>query len=158
MRHGITCFVAAAVVNATFYYFCLGTVLRFSLEWKEWYQIYHYSTNGCGKTISYNGIKSESLKKNLMSETCLRISDSDFYWVVTLSECVMLFFNQGFCISVQNNLIEGCSERILIQTWAQVMDSSLPGLTWYIRLRVGTSHLSIPGIVVCDMCYISHCF
>ena len=53
---------------------------------------------------------------------------------------------------------KGCYEWILTQPWTQVIDYLLPGLTWYIRLRIGISHLSICGIVVHGRCYISHCF
>ena len=70
--------------------------------------------------------------------------------------CVV--FYQGCCVFIQYNLLKGCCEWILIQPWTQVLDYSLPGLTWHIRLRIGISHLSISGIVVRGRCYISHCF
>ena len=70
--------------------------------------------------------------------------------------CVV--FNQGCCVFVQYNLLKGCCEWILIQPWTQVIDYSLPGLTWHTRLRIGISHLSISGIVVHGRCYFSHCF
>ena len=70
--------------------------------------------------------------------------------------CVV--FNQGCCVFIQYNLLKGCCEWILIQPWTQVIDYSLPGLTWHIRLRISISHLSISGIVVHGRCYISHCF
>ena len=69
--------------------------------------------------------------------------------------CVV--FNQGCCVFIQYNLLKGCCEWILIQPWTQVIDYSLPRLTWHIRLRIGISHLFISGIVVHGSCYISHC-
>ena len=72
--------------------------------------------------------------------------------------CVCVVFNLGCCVFIQYNLAKGCCERILIQLWNQVIDYSLPGLTWHTRLRIGISHLSISGIVVHGRCYISHCF
>ena len=69
-----------------------------------------------------------------------------------------IFFNQECCVFIQYNLLKGCCKWILIQPWTQVIDYSLPGLTWHTRLRIGISHLSISGIVVHGRCYISHCF
>ena len=66
--------------------------------------------------------------------------------------------NQGCCVFIQYNLLKGCCEWILIQPWTQVIDFSLPGLTWHTGLRIGISHRSISGIVVHGRCYISHCF
>ena len=66
-------------------------------------------------------------------------------------------FNQRCCVFIQYNLLKGCCEWILIQPWTQVIDYSLPALTWHIRLRIGISHISISCIVVHGMCYISHC-
>ena len=68
--------------------------------------------------------------------------------------CVV--FNQGCCVFVQYNLFKCCWEWV--QPCSQVIDSSLPGLTWNTRLRIGISHLSISGIVVHGRCYISHYF
>ena len=68
--------------------------------------------------------------------------------------CVV--FNQGCCVFVQYNLLKCCWEWV--QPCSQVIDSSLPGLTWNTRLRIGISHLSISGIVVHGRCYISHYF
>ena len=70
--------------------------------------------------------------------------------------CVV--FNQGCCVFIQYTLLKACCEWMLIQPWTQVMDYSLPGLTWHTRLRIDISQLSISGIVVHDRCYISHCF
>ena len=70
--------------------------------------------------------------------------------------CVVL--NQGCCIFIQYNLLKGCCEWLLIQLWTQVIDYALPGLTWHTKLRIGISHLSIAGILVCGKCYNSHCF
>ena len=71
---------------------------------------------------------------------------------------VCVVFNQRSCVFIQHNLLKGCCEWILIQPWTQVIDYSLLGLTRHTRLRIGISHLSIPGIVVHGRCYISHCF
>ena len=68
------------------------------------------------------------------------------------------FFNQGCCFFIQYNLLKGCCEWILIKAWTQVIDYSLPGLTWHTRLRIGISYLSISGRVVHGRCYISHWF
>ena len=70
--------------------------------------------------------------------------------------CVV--FNQGCCVFIQYNLLQGCYEWILIQPWTQVVDYALPGLTCHIRLRIGISHLSISAIVVHGRCYIPSCF
>ena len=70
--------------------------------------------------------------------------------------CVV--FNQGCFAFIRYSLLKSCCEWILMQPWTQVIDFSLPGLTWHIRLRSGISHLSISGIMVHGRCYISHCF
>ena len=67
-------------------------------------------------------------------------------------------FNLGCCVFIQWNLLKGCCEWILIQPWTQVIDYSLPWLTWPIRLRISISHLSNSGIVVHGRCYISYWF
>ena len=90
---------------------------------------------------------------NLSGDFRLRISlwgSFVFVW------CVV--FNQGCCVFIQYNLLQGCCEWILIQLWTQVIDYSLLGLARHTRLRIGISHLSISGIVVHGRCYISHCF
>ena len=66
------------------------------------------------------------------------------WWVV---------FNQECCDFIQYSLLKGCCEWILIQPWTQVIDYSLPGLTWHTRLGIGISHLWISGIVVHGRCY-----
>ena len=70
--------------------------------------------------------------------------------------CVV--FNQGCCVFIQYNLLNGCCKWIPMQPWTQVRDYSLPVLTCHIRLRIGISHVSISGILVHSKCYISHCF
>ena len=70
--------------------------------------------------------------------------------------CVV--FNQGYYVFVLYNLLKGCCEWILIEPWIQLINYSLTGLTWQIRLRIGISHLSISGIVVHGRYYIFHCF
>ena len=53
-----------------------------------------------------------------------------------------------------------------MQHWTKVKHYSLPGLAWYIKLRVGISHVSISGIsnlstyviMVHGRGYIFHCF
>ena len=71
--------------------------------------------------------------------------------------CVV--FNKRCCIFIQYNLLKDCCKWILIQPWTQVIDYSLPGLTWHTRLRIGISHLTISGIAIHGRCYIiSHCF
>ena len=75
--------------------------------------------------------------------------------------CVFLccaFFNQGCCVFIQYNLLEGCCKCILIQLWTPLIEYSLPGLWWHIKLSIGISHLSISRIVVLGIYYISHCF
>ena len=66
---------------------------------------------------------------------------------LSFSFCLLLF-NNGCCVFIQYNLLKGFCECILMQPWTQVIDYSLPGLTWHTRLRIGISHLSISGIVV----------
>ena len=136
-------------------------VVLFPLDWMWWNQFYRYHTNGRGKTSSYNELRQMgqiSLQRDLKLEACLRISDLHFHWRVPFSECVMLFFNQACCVSVQYRILEGCCERILIP-WTQAMDHSLPDLSWLTTLgtRLGISiyYLSITGIVVRDRCFIS---
>ena len=70
----------------------------------------------------------------------------------------MLFLTRDYCVFIRYNLLKGCYEWSLIQPWTQVIDYSLPGLTWHTRLRFGISHLCISGIVVHGRCYISYCF
>lgn len=60
--------------------------------------------------------------------------------------------------SIQYNLLEDCSEKILIQLWIQVINYLLPRLTRHIRFKISIFRLSIPGIVVHVRCYISHWF
>ena len=66
--------------------------------------------------------------------------------------------SQGCCIFIQYSLLVGCFKWILMQPQTQVIDYALPGLKWHIRLRIGISHPSNSGKVVCGKCYISHCF
>ena len=58
---------------------------------------------------------------------------------------IYIKFNQGCYVFIQYNLLKGCCEWILMQSWNQVIHY---GLTWRIRLRIGISHLSISGLVV----------
>ena len=62
------------------------------------------------------------------------------------------------CVVIHDNLLEGSCKGIPIQPWTHVIDYSLLGLTWYIRLRIAISYLSISGIVVHGRCYSCHCF
>ena len=75
---------------------------------------------------------------------------------MSLHVCVV--FDQGCWVFIQYNLLKGCCEWILIQSWTQVIHYSLLGLTWHTRLRIGISHLFISRIVVHGRCYISHSF
>ena len=50
--------------------------------------------------------------------------------------CVV--FKQGSCVFIQYNLFKDSCEWILIQPWTQVIDYSLPALTWNTRLMIGT--------------------
>ena len=70
--------------------------------------------------------------------------------------CVV--FNQVCCVFIPYDLLKGCCEWILIKPKTQVIDYSLPGLTYHIRLRIDISHQSISGIVVHSRCFISYCF
>ena len=75
--------------------------------------------------------------------------------------CVFVWcaaFYRGCCIFIQYNLLKGCYEWILIQPWTQVLDYSLPGLTWHTRLRIRIPYLSISGIVIHGRCDISIAF
>ena len=98
-----------------------------------------------------------SLEWYLKSETCQGISEQEFHWGFVCL-CMLCCFQPGMLhfYSVQST----CG---LFQ-----MDSnatSNPGnrlrITWVkmtIRLRIGISHPSNSGKVVCGKCYISHCF
>ena len=81
-----------------------------------------------------------------------------FHCGIPLSLYVCVVFKQGWCVFIQYNLLKGCCEWILIQPRIQLIDYSLPGLTWHTKFTIGISRLSISGIVVHGRCYISHCF
>ena len=82
--------------------------------------------------------------------TILLLGSLAFVW------CVL--FNQGRCVFIPYNLLNGCWECILIHPWIQVRDYSLSALTCRIKLWIGFFRLLISAIVVLDRFYVSHCF
>ena len=142
-------------------FFFRGVILLFSSGSKRWYQFDHYNISGHWKMLNYNGLRQMgfiSLQWDLKSETCQGISDLEFYCWGSFVFVWWAIFSQGCCVFIQCNLLKGCCEWILIQPWTQVIDYSLPGLTWHIRLRTGIADLSISGIVVHGRCYIPTAF
>ena len=97
-----------------------------------------------------------SLHWDLKSETCQRIPVYKFHCGFPLSFIWCVVFNQWCCVFIQYNLLKSYCKWILIHPWNQVIDYSLPGLTWHIRFRIGTSNLPISEIY--GGCYISYCF
>ena len=96
-----------------------------------------------------------SLQWDWKSEACHGISEEELHCGVPLYLHDVLFLTRDVALQSAQGL--SC-EWILMQPWTQVIDYSLPGLTWYIRLRIGISHLPISWIVVHGRCSISHCF
>ena len=90
---------------------------------------------------------------NMSGDFRLQISFSGFL----VSVCCVIF-HQRFCVSTWYKLLEGCFGRTPTQPWIQIVDYLLLGLAWNIRLRIGTSHLSIFQIMVHGSCYIFQCF
>ena len=127
-------------------------------EMKSVLSLYH---RWAVETLNYNGLGQMVLISilwnfevwNMSWDFRLRIplwGSFVFKWCVA--------FNRWCCSFIQYNLLKGCCKWILIQHWIQVLEYSLPGLTWDIRLRIRISHLSIFGIVVHGRSYVSHCF
>ena len=95
-----------------------------------------------------------SLQWDWKSEACHGISE-ELHCGAPLYLHDVLFLTRD--VALQSAQVLSC-EWILLQPWTQVIDYSLPGLTWYIRLRIGIFHLPISWIVVQGRCSISHCF
>ena len=139
--------------------FC-GVMLLFSLGWKRWTQFYHYNISERGEISTFTGLRKMrliSLQWDLKSETCRDFKLRIPLWCSFMVACCVVF-NQGCWIFIQYNLLEDCCEPILIQPQTQVIDCSLPGLTWRIKLRISIFHLSISGLMVRGRYHISHCF
>ena len=96
-----------------------------------------------------------SLQWDWKSEACHGISEEELHCGAPLYLHDVLFLTRDVALQSAQGL--SC-EWILMQPWTQVIDYSLPGLTWHIRLRSGISHLPISGIMVHGRCYVSHCF
>ena len=96
-----------------------------------------------------------SLQWDWKSEACHGISEEELHCGAPLYLHDVLFLTRDVALQSAQGL--SC-EWILMQPWTQVIDYSLPGLTWYIRLRIGIFHLPISWIVVQGRCSISHGF
>ena len=82
---------------------------------------------------------------NIYNISIYNISPSKTFFLTYIYIYIYIKFNQGCYVFIQYNLLKGCCEWILMQSWNQVIHY---GLTWRIRLRIGISHLSISGLVV----------
>ena len=84
----------------------------------------------------------------------LRISLSDSFVFV----CCVVLNKRMLCFYSMQSAWELLGMVVLIQSWTQVIDYLLPGVTWLTRLRISMSHLSISGMIVRGRYYNSHCF
>ena len=121
------CFVLFFVLLLLFFFFFLFRLFKVSffygvillLGWKTCNQFYHYNISGLGKILNYKRLRQMeliSLQWDLKSETYWDFRLGIWLWGSFVFVCCVSF-DQGYCVFIQYDLLEGWCKWILIKHW-----------------------------------------